>query len=312
MNTKTKQKILIFGCGTIGGIIATRLSKVFDIFAYNINSKLVKKINKDGIKIIDRNNNINRAKFCISNKIEKIKNIDFDLVILTTKAYDTEMAAKTISKYLNFNKIISIQNGLNNAKIICKYMPYNSIYCGITTMAAQMLAYGQIKLFFPGIIYVSPYKSSLKSAVDIRNLFRKGGFITNIAKDYKQIIWPKLIFNSVMNPFTLITKSEYGIIKKCKEAQTLIKEAMAEGVSVTKGLGIKLYFNPYEIVRNIQYGKMNNFQYRGSMYYDIIKRKRTELDFITGEIINQANKLGIKVPTLKTIYQITKIIEKIS
>jgi 2-dehydropantoate 2-reductase len=113
-----------------------------------------------------------------------------------------------------------------------------------------------------------------------------------------------------MNPFTLITKSGYGIIRKNKAAQTLIKEAMEEGISVAKRLGIKLYFNPYEIVRSIQYGKMNNFQYRGSMYYDIIKRKRTELDFITGEIINQASKLGIKVPTLKTIYQIAKIIEK--
>lgn len=155
MGTKRIQKILIFGCGTIGGIIAARLSKAADILAYDINSKLVEKVNKDGIKIIDCSNNICRTKFCISNKIEKIKNLDFDLVILATKAYDTEKAVEAISKYINLNRIISIQNGINNLKVIYKYLPHASISCGITTMAAQMLKEGSIKIFHQGIFYLS-------------------------------------------------------------------------------------------------------------------------------------------------------------
>lgn len=309
-DTKLKKKILIFGCGTIGGIIAARLSKVSDIVAFDTNSNLVKTINKDGLKIIEVNNNINRTKFCVYSKIEKLKNFDFDLVILATKAYDTKVAVKTISKYITLKRIISIQNGLSNLKTISEHLPRSSISCGITTLAAQMIKEGEIKIFHQGIFYLSKYKSAIKDVSKIANLFTKGGLNIEVARDYKKIIWCKLIFNSVMNPLPVILRSDYGIIKKSAETRTLIRKAINEGISVAHKLRIKLFFDPYEIVKKIQSGKLGNFKYKGSLYYDIVNGGNNEIEFITGEVIREAHRLKLKVPILETIYLMVKILEK--
>lgn len=115
-----------------------------------------------------------------------------------------------------------------------------------------------------------------------------------------------------MNPLPIILNSDYNIIKTSKEVRLLIKEAMKEGISVAHRLGIKLYFDPREIARKIQLGKLDNFKYKGSMYYDIVNGKKTEIEFITGEVVKKASQLGIKTPVLQTVYLMAKILEKAS
>ena len=305
------KKILIVGCGAIGGILAAKLSKVAEVMAYDINSKLVKEIKGNGIRII--NSSITNYRIEITNNLKKLKNFDFDLVLLSTKAYDTKKAILNICKYFRPASVLTVQNGLKNVEILRHFLPKSSINCGITTMAARVITDGEIKLFTKGTIYLSPcYKSSLKYIRGLENLFKLCDFDTKITSNHKGIIWSKLIFNSIMNPFTVVTNSEYNIIRRDKGLLFLIKGAIAEGMTVAKKIGIKLYFDPHEIVEKIQHGKMNNFKYKGSMYYDIADGKKSEIDFITGELIKQADKLDMKVPILKAFYLLTKRIENLS
>lgn len=305
------KNILIFGCGAIGGVIAEKLSHVSNVTAYDINPKLVKTIRENGVKILELNGLSKRTKINITNHLADLKKTRFDLIILATKSYDTKAAVKVISRNLYFKKIMSIQNGLNNLGTIAELIPRKAIICAVTTMAAELLSKGRIRLFSPGKIYLSPFHAKTPRILNEKKLLMAAGFNVKISNSYESIIWPKLIFNSVMNPFTIISQSDYRIIKNSKEAQKLIKSAIKEGTAVAKKTGIKLYFNPSKIINKLRAtNKIKKFYHKGSMYYDLMNGKKTELEFITGEIIKKADRLKIKTPVLETIYLTAKIIEK--
>lgn len=299
-------KILIVGCGTIGSILAYSLFKFNKIFAYDIDRNLVRAIKEKGIKISDKNI---RLKINITNNITKYKNLNFDLIIFTTKSYDVITAAEQVAINCSSSKILFLQNGIINMHGIMKIFTASCIYRGITTMAGRMIQDGETKIFRKGAIYFGSNNFNYKIDSIIAKLFREAGFLVVMLREPTAAIWSKLIFNAVMNPLPILTNCGYDIIQNNKEAYTLIKKAIKEGKDVAKKLGIRLYFDPLHIVDDIKDGKYNDFDHRGSMYYDFIRNKKLEIDYITGEIIREAKGLKIETPILETFYKLIKTLE---
>lgn len=47
-----------------------------------------------------------------------------------------------------------------------------------------------------------------------------------------------------------------------------------------------------------------------SMYEDVVRRRKTEVDFMLGPYLAAAETLGIEAPALRTAYQIIKTIDR--
>jgi 2-dehydropantoate 2-reductase len=83
----------------------------------------------------------------------------------------------------------------------------------------------------------------------------------------------------------------------------LVKEA----VKVVKALGIELTTDdPVRYALGTAKATGNNIN---SMLQDIMARKRTEIDSITGEIIRLGKELGIETPSNEVVYALIKAIE---
>jgi 2-dehydropantoate 2-reductase len=46
-----------------------------------------------------------------------------------------------------------------------------------------------------------------------------------------------------------------------------------------------------------------------SMYEDVLRRRKTEVDFMLGPYVAAAEELGMDVPTLRVAYQIIKTVD---
>ena len=105
------MKILVMGSGAIGSLFAGLLSKNNHVTIIGRKDH-VDKINKNGLKIIGKTSiNVKIPSF------ETLDTINFqpDLILLTVKSYDTEIAIIDLLKILGKKTVIlTIQNGLNN------------------------------------------------------------------------------------------------------------------------------------------------------------------------------------------------------
>jgi len=87
----------------------------------------------------------------------------------------------------------------------------------------------------------------------------------------------------------------------------ILQEAVSEANRVAKRKRIKLiYDDPLSKVETVCVATSNNIS---SMLQDVLRKKRTEIDFINGVIVRQAQGLGIAAPVNIMLVDLVKTIE---
>jgi 2-dehydropantoate 2-reductase len=118
--------------------------------------------------------------------------------------------------------------------------------------------------------------------------------------------WTKLIFNASTNPVGALTLLHHGAATRLEPTGKLFNDLIAEGESVATALGIKLHGDPRALV---QKGASAPGKHRASMLQDVLAKRRTEVDFMNGAIVNWGEKSGVPTPLNKAMWALIKGLE---
>jgi len=141
----------------------------------------------------------------------------------------------------------------------------------------------------------------------IRELFNKASLETRVSRDIKGLLWSKLIINAGINALTAITRLNNGRLVELEGTRKILREAVGEATRIAKRKRIKLiYDDPLAKVEAVAEATSANVS---SMLQDVLKKKRTEIDFINGVIVRQAQELGIATPVNSLLVDLVKTIE---
>jgi 2-dehydropantoate 2-reductase len=122
-------------------------------------------------------------------------------------------------------------------------------------------------------------------------------------------VWSKFVFNSVMNPIGALLLGVNAARYEVAEVRDLIDDMATECQRVVAALGGTLAFDPLDYVKKARAGQVPVTQHAGSMALDIARGAATEIDELTGYIVAAGERLGIPVPTCKTVYRLVKGLE---
>ncbi|PYX67665.1 MAG: hypothetical protein DMG72_24905, partial [Acidobacteria bacterium] len=81
----------------------------------------------------------------------------------------------------------------------------------------------------------------------------------------------------------------------------LLHELIEEGKRVAAATGIKLHEDPWEMNK---IGAMTN--HPTSMLYDVRRQLPTEVDFLSGAIAREAQRVGVSAPLHTAVYRLIK------
>ncbi|HLG24152.1 MAG TPA: 2-dehydropantoate 2-reductase [Candidatus Nanoarchaeia archaeon] len=293
------MKIIILGAGAIGSLYGAKLSEHNDVTLV-CREKHAGAINKSGLKvegIINRTYDV-RA-------VTKIKNIEkTTLLIVTTKAQDSKKAFLPVKNLIRKDTIIlCLQNGLYSEDIIKKIVGKRCLVLrAITNFGAIFLEPGKVS--YKTDSYTSIEKS--KFSEKIAQNFTKCGLNAHVSKNIKHDMWKKLVLNCALNPVTAILKiTNGGIIDQ--RLDPLKKLIIDECIRVAKKDGINFDFDFLEFLNK----EFKNSKNRSSMQQDLLKGKKTEIDYLNGAVVNLGKKFGIKCPVNSAIVSIIKEMERL-
>ena len=86
-----------------------------------------------------------------------------------------------------------------------------------------------------------------------------------------------------------------------------MKDLVEEAMLLVRARGISLtYSDPLEAVKDVARKTGAN---RSSMLQDFDKGRKTEIDFINGAVVREADKLGISVPVNRTVTNLIRMME---
>lgn len=290
------KKIFILGAGAIGSVLGGLLSKKNEVTLIG-NKSHVDTVNSKGLSV----SGDVTASFRVhaDTRIRQIP--EETLIFLTTKAYDSERAIRKIRRLVkNDTVVLVLQNGLGNEEIVKRAAGAKiKVLRGITTMAAEFFKPGEVK-YWKGETTIENRAPAAKIAEMLNASLLK----TTISKDIKRDIWSKVVANSVVNPLSAIFRvknHEIGAQSLASTRHQIIEECTqvgkAERIVFPKDLE---HIIDREILAYVNYS---------SMCQDVLKRKKTEIDFLNGKIVELGRKHSVLTPVNEALVDFIKFLE---
>ncbi len=289
------DEIFVLGAGAIGSVCGTLLSRRYDVSLIG-NKNHVDAVNSKGLSIFGDVTGTFRLKADVG--IGKIQ--ERTLIIVTTKAYDLKRALEGISGLLRKDTVILVlQNGLGNEEVARLAVDGRAkILRGVTTMAAEFSP-GEVR-FWNGEIVIEEDDV----AEEVARIFNDCMLKTRISHDINKEIWGKLVVNCVVNPLTALFRvRNFEVV--VDSLRSVRHQIVRECVAVGEAEGIAFQADlEQKIDEEVSY--YTNFS---SMCQDIMKGKRTEIDFLNGSIAEIGRKFDLPTPVNETLVSLIKFLE---
>lgn len=229
------------------------------------------------------------------NQIDKISNL-----LVPLKSYDVLPFLTNVIELLEHKaQVILCHNGMGTIEQALKILPktVNLYFCtsshGVFKKHRQACYAGtgdsRWKLIRKG-------NNSVFSNEQINRILPNA----NRADNLNLLLWQKLIINCAINPLTAIHKVKNGELASLPY-QPLITAIVQEAVVVANACDIDVDVSAMLIKVNhvIKQTAANT----SSMLQDVLNNKPTEIEFITGYLLQQAKQQGVTVPTNTRLYQ---------
>ncbi len=290
------MKIGVVGPGALGTFLSGVLGSKNEIMLLGKNDIELNQVEVRGMSEIKSKVNYSTDPAVLS---------DVFYVLLCTKSYDTENSIKMISSHIKDDTcILSLQNGLKNEEIISHYVNKNNVIGGVTTHGITYEKPGLVTHAGVGETLIGSYPTGINERVEeMAGILTDSGIKTEITDNIYGYIWKKVIINAGINPITALTGLKNGAIIDKNYLRSLMKEVCLEAARVAEHEVDVPGGDPVEETEKVAISTAEN---RSSMLQDVERRRRTEVDCITGAIIDVGEKVGVSTPLNRVLYSLIK------
>jgi 2-dehydropantoate 2-reductase len=234
-----------------------------------------------------------------------------DLVVIATKAYDVEAAARSCLPLLGPETIVqTIQNGLGAPEIAASILGADRLAVGVVGgFGASLLAPGHAYHNGMEMIRFGAFAGLPKQLLQASaKIWESAGFAVALFDDIKQMVWEKLIMNVAFSGTSCTTGLTVGEILGDADAWSVARGCAEEAIAVAKASKVRIDVgDPIEHIRKLG-GKIRDA--RPSMLLDHNAGRRCEVEAINGAIPRLGKPLGIATPVNETVVGIIRARER--
>jgi 2-dehydropantoate 2-reductase len=278
------------------------------VTAYDTNTAHVRAIREHGLRITGISE-------CVAHPIAvddaaALAGQSFDAIVFLVKSKDTATALASLHDTLGDRPLlVTLQNGMGNDDVLLRHVDL-PVARGAMMEAGRYVGPGHVEHLMRSQTWLGPRRGTPDDVRWFAELLTQSGMTTEFQADPMGAVWSKFIFNSVMNPVGALLLGVNAARYEVAEIRDLIDDMARECLAVVEALGAPLAFDPMEPVRKIRDGRTPMSRHGGSMALDVARGIPTEIDELTGYVVREADRLGISVPTCKTVYRMVKGLER--
>ena len=303
--------VAVLGAGAMGCLFGGLLAeKGLQVTLIDVWQDHVDAINKNGLKM-DGFGGDRFIKIKATSDPKTIKPVD--AVIVMCKATTLEQAL-TNAKNIVGDKtmLMSFQNGIGHEAIMQKIAGKEKVLGGTTTQASNVLGPGHIKNHAALPSWIGEYEGGMSDRVkDLAETFTAHNLETIAVPDIKKRKWMKLFALTAIGPlssiFDLHHTDLYISNKNQEVSRELGKKIILETREVAKADGVDVTEDEcLEMFNKIVDSKQTN---KSSMCFDILNKRKTEIDFINGAVSKIGKGHGVKTPMNDLMYKMIMVKE---
>ena len=291
------MRVLIVGAGAQGGMIGARLTESGqDVTLLEINQARAKLLNEQGLVICETGHEDRCIRVRVVTSLAGLDPVD--LVFVSVKSYQTEAAVQGAALVIApHTRVLSMQNGVGNIEVMARLLDPQKVLGSISYHSVQHIGPNRLR-YHRGIkpILIAPCTGGLTPDVQqIAAIFIKAGLQAEATDSIDNATWQKLLHNAVVNPVSALTGLNCDQLLADEDLQLLMRKLCMEMIAVMRARGVPIddQEDPYRPVIRSQQALGEN---RPSMWQDLSRQVRTEVDAINGAVVKEAERLGLEAP----------------
>lgn len=304
------KRVCIAGAGSIGSLYAGFLAEIADVTVLTRREEHAEILNKEGLNVSGKANR--HASLRASTDPSELGEVD--LVIIATKTTHVETCLKQLYGHFPGAMVMLVQNGIGCEAMVPDYGDW-PIISAVTFMAGTRLSDDHVSYELDTETWNGPWAQGTATGQDVQavtGILNRAGLKAQAFNDLLPAQWSKLIFNSSINSISAATDlpfcAQYIQRHNLYDLGHLVYVMIEEGKAVARACNIHLHQDPWqmvlEAVQNI--GASEKKARVPSMLADVRAGQQTEIDWITGAVVREAEKKCIPVPLHETLYRIIK------
>ena len=307
-------RVAILGVGAIGGLLASRFAETEADIVLISRGETAATLTIDGLHLMGLDGSMEHhgaARYITIDGEDSaaLKNVanSVDYAFVCGKSSDSiELAdiAAVLLKESGF--VISLQNGLGHADLLAMLVGSQRVLEGSTLHGATRLGSNEVRGAGSGRIDLGrhlPHAAFTgKSVVSPPNerhevllgLLAEAGLSPFWHDEMHPIIWRKLLLNIAINPLAAICGVENGTILGTPELRHQARQTLLEGIEVARAEGVAV--DEQQMLDALDSVLAATAENRCSMLQDVIAGRRTEIDALSGAVVERGESLGIPTP----------------
>ncbi len=317
------MRILIIGPGSIGELFGGKLALSGNRILIYAHPNFSSILRENPLKLTDINNKEHYvSNFELAPPIPELLKLNPQKIpkicLITTKSYDLESVCNEYKEIIEKIMFIGlIQNGIGNEEILKEHFPNSIIFRIITSHGAIRknpthvihTGIGKTTICQLNPLYDNIPTEKKQIMKEFSENLQNAGFELKLNKNPIEAIWRKALTNIGINALGALTQLTNGELLKSESISRLIRKSMNEAMLVANKLDIQLDLS-FDYVQNAFEVLKNTASNKNSMLQDVLRKNKTEIDFLNEKIVNYGKKLNIPTPVNKILSQLIHGLQK--
>lgn len=304
------RSVAVIGAGAVGTYYGAMLARAgVDVMLIG-RAPHVEAIERDGVVVVEAGG---EWRVDARASTDVADTADADVVLVTVKTPDTASAAASLAPYVPPGaRIVSLQNGVDNAERIAAVLP-NPVCAAVVYVGAYMEGPGRVRHTGRGDLVIGVPRALVRRGAReedqraIASIFERAGIACPVSSDIEAALWTKLTINCAYNAISALGRARYGRMMASAEVRAVMEAAVRETAAVAHASGIHVAVDEL-LQATWKVGDAMTEQY-SSTAQDIERGKPTEIDALNGLVARRGAELGIATPINASLYALVKLRE---
>ncbi|WP_067666465.1 2-dehydropantoate 2-reductase [Nocardia miyunensis] len=315
-------RVTVLGAGSIGIFVGGKLAAAGADVTFVGRPRLLDEIAATGLRLTDLDGGSDRvapAAFAVAT--EPTSAATADLVLVTVKSAQTAVSAEQlVGRVRSDTVVLSLQNGIGNDTVIAEILPSCVVLAGMVMFNVVHRDGGVFHRGTAGGLAVADDPSLERFAP----LFARAGLPLDRHADLLPVQWAKLLLN-LNNPINALSGLPLRTELGQRDYRRCLALAQAEALAVMDRAQIRparlTPLPPHLMVRaltmpDVLFSRISGRvvavdpQARSSMADDLEQGRKTEIAWLSGEIVSLGRMVGVPTPVNACLMELIGLAER--
>ena len=300
------RKFAVVGAGPVGCVVAAHLAgKGHEVTLCDILPELLEPALDPGI-VIDGAESLTARVTRTTTHVDDLAQYAPDVIFVTTKATALPLIASAIQGFHREGMyVVSWQNGIDTELVLAEALGRPWVMRAVVNLGVGLPAPGRVHMAFhhPPHYVQELDPAGRQAAQAVARVLTESGLTTEHTDRIVGMVWRKTVMNAAMNPVCALTGMTMAQAMRDPFVEDMVDRLMKEGIQVARANEISLGWDYYPFAM----GYMRSAgDHKPSMLMDVEAKRRTEIDYINGKIVEYGERAGAPTPYNRMIQALVK------